>query len=300
MSSVKWEFPHPLLSAGRDDYSVGSFNIVEGIHRTSEGDFVFSFSYDLDCPGLEEYIENRNADVILKASSSSSKFRKEFSFDPGSCEIEAKIRKHDIAKSVEFTAYVVARGDDSFSLPEHNKEYYNGATFALRKGDILAVSSTVSVLLDDSQLQKPIASIFEIREYDGDKDLSADAIFSGDKIVVLLSPESYKKYDLLKRRHPSIRRSLSAIVTLPALVNAIELMRCEDSYQYESLRWFISVTMKLEKKGVDLNSDDAENYTSTELANKIYENITFDALNAIQTVLDRAIEPTFQELGGMD
>lgn len=300
MSSIKWEFPHPLLAAGRDDYSVGSFSIVEGSHRASAEDFIFSFSYDLNCPGLEKYIEDGNADVILSASSSSAKYRKEFCFTPGSHTIEASIQKHDIVKSVEFTAYIVAHGDDAFCLPEHNKEYYNGATFSLRKGDILAFSSTISVLLDDSQLQRPIASIFEIREYSGDRELSADAIFTEDKIVVILSPESYKKYDLLKRRHPSIRRSLSAIVTLPALVNAIELMRCEESSQYESLRWYISISTKLEKKGIDLNGDDAENYTSTELANKIYEDIIFDALNAIQTVLDRAIEPTFQELGGID
>ena len=300
MSSIKWEFPHPLLAAGRDDYSVGSFNIVEGSHRSNTEDFIFSFSYVLDCPGLEKYIEDGNADVILNASSSSAKFRKEFCFVPGTHTIETPIKKNDIVKSVEFTAYVVAHGDDSFCLPEHNKEYYNGATFSLRKGDILAFSSTISVLLDDSQLQKPIASIFEIREYSGERDLSADAIFSEDKIVVILSPESYRKYDLLKRRHPSIRRSLSAIVTLPALVNAIELMRCEETSQYENLRWYVSISTKLEKKGIDLNGDDADNYTSTELANKIYEDIIFDALSAIQTVLDRAIEPTFQELGGID
>ena len=77
-------------------------------------------------------------------------------------------------------------------------------------------------------------------------------------------------------------------------------MRCEESSQFERLRWYISISTKLEKKGIDLNGDDVENYTSTELANKIYEDIVFDALNAIQTVLDRAIEPTFQELGGID
>ena len=300
MSSIKWEFPHPLLAAGRDDYSVGSFNITEGSHRTTGEEFIFSFSYNLDCPGLERYIESGNADVILNASSSSAKYRKEFSFAPGERMIEAAIPKNDIVKSVEFTAYVVARGDNAFCLPEHNKEYYNGAAFSLRKGDILAFSSTISILLDDSQLQKPIASIFFFFLYSGDKDISADAIFTEDKIVVILSPESYKKYDLLKRRHPSIRRSLSAIVTLPALVNAIELMRCEESSQYENLRWYVSISAKLEKKGIDLDGEDAENYTSTELANKIYEDIVFDALNAIQTVLDRAIEPTFQELGGID
>ena len=58
MSSIKWEFPHPLLAAGRDDYSVGSFSIVEGNHRSTAEDFIFSFSYDLNCPGLEKYIED--------------------------------------------------------------------------------------------------------------------------------------------------------------------------------------------------------------------------------------------------
>lgn len=300
MSSIKWEFPHPLLGADRDDYSYGSFNILEGSHHATADDFIFSFSYNLDCPGLEKYIENGNADVILNASSSAAKFRKEFHFSLGSHSLEAPIPKNDIVKNVEFTAYIVAHGDDSFCLTEHNKDYYNGASFSLRKGDILAISSTITIQIDDSQLQKPIASIFEIREYAGEKDVRAQAVFSEEKIIVLLSPESYRKYDLLKRRHPSIRRSLSAVVTMPALVNAIELMRCEGAAQYEGLRWYNSISMKLTKKGIDINSEDADGFTSTELANIIYEDIVFDALNAIQTVLDRAIDPIFQELGGMD
>lgn len=301
MSSIKWEFPHPLLAIGRDDYSSGSFVINEGNHRTSGDDFVFSFNYELHCPGLEKYIASGKASVILSVSSSSAKYRKDFRFESGSNSIEAKVRKDDIVKSVEFVAYIVSCGEDSsFCLPEHNKEYYNGASFVLRKGDILALSSTISILIDDSQLQRPIASIFEIREYDGNAEKAADAFFNEEKIVIVLSKESYKKYDLLKRHHPSIRRALSAIVTLPALVNAIELMRCEESTQYETLRWYNAIAVKLSNKGIDINGEDIEGYSSTELANLIYGDITYDALNSIQTILDRAIEPTFQELGGID
>lgn len=300
MSSKKWEFPHPLLAAGRDDYSNGSFNIIEGSHRTTAEAFIFSFRYDLDCPGLEEYIKNGNADVVLNVSSSAAKFRKEFCFSADAHTIEVPIQKNDIVKSVEFTAYVVAHGDDSFRLPEHNAEYYNSATFSLRKGDILAISSTISVLLDDSQLQKPIASIFNICEYTGDEEIGARVNFT-EKIEVYLAPKAYRQYDLLKQRHPSLRRALSAIVTLPALVNAIELMRCEDdeSRQHERDRWYLSIHTKLEKKGIDLNDEDMT-MTSTEVANIIYEDIIFDALNSIKTILDRTIDPEFQELGGMD
>ena len=300
MSSKKWEFPHPLLAAGRDDYSHGSFDIIEGSHRTAAEIFIFSFRYDLNCPGLEEYIKNGNADVVLNVSSSAAKFRKEFCFSADSHTVEVPIQKNDIVKNVEFTAYVVAHGDDSFRLPEHNAEYYNNATFSLRKGDILAISSTISVLLDDSQLQKPIASIFNICEYTGDEEISARVNFT-EKIEVYLAPKTYRQYDLLKQRHPSLRRALSAIVTLPALVNAIELMTCGDdeSRQYERDRWYLSIHTKLEKKGIDLN-DENMTMTSTEVANIIYEDIIFDALNSIKTILDRTIDPEFQELGGMD
>ena len=300
MSSNKWEFPHPLLADGRDDYSSGSFSIMEGEHQTTTEDFIFFFSYSLDCPGLEAYIESGMADVVLDVSSSAAKYRKEFRFSLDTHTAKATIQKNDIVKSVDFTAYVIARGDKAFCLPEHNKDYYNGVAFSLRKGDILAFSSTISIKLDDSQLQKPIASIFEIREYNGEKDKRLDAIFTEDKIAVILSHDSYQQYDLLKRRHPSIRRSLSAIVTLPALVNAIEMMRCEDASQYEDLRWYLSITAKLNNMGIDLNSEETEDYKSTELANIIYGDIVSDALHAIQAVLDRAIDPTFQELGGID
>ncbi len=301
MSSKKWEFPHPLLAAGRDDYSHGSFDIIEGSHRTAAEAFIFSFRYDLNCPGLEEYIKNGKADVVLNVSSSAVKFRKEVCFPTDSHTVEVPIPKNDIAKSVEFTAYVVAHGDDSFRLPEHNIEYYNGATFSLRKGDILAISSTISVLLDDSQLQKPIASIFNISEYTGDEEISARAFFTDGKIEVALAPKTYRQYDLLKQCYPSLRRALSAIITLPALVNAIELMCCEDdeSRQHERDRWYLSIQTKLKKRGIDLNDGDI---TSTEIANIIYEDIVFDALNSIQSTIDmiREKDRAFQELGGPD
>lgn len=300
MSSMKWEFPHPLLASGRDDYSVGRFSLVEGNHRTTNDSFVFSFKYDLDCPGLEEYIKNGNADVILKASSSAAKYRDQFVFLHGKNTVEVPIIKNSIVKNVEFTAIIVAHGDEAFCLPEHNEEYYKGASFSLRRGDILAFSDTIIIPIDDSQLQKPIASIFEIREDTRKIPKDNDATFDGEKIVVFLSPESYKRYDLLKKRHPHIRRALSAIVTLPALAEAIDRMRCEEYAQYEKLRWYNSIVVKLAKMGIDFSSEEAENYSATELANMIYGNIVSDALNAIQTVLDRAIDPSFQELGGID
>ena len=299
MNSIKWEFPHPLLADGRDDYSIGSFSLIEGTHGEEGNLFIFSFQYELNCPGLEKYIDDGKADVILNVASSASKYRNQFHFDRDSKSLKVRIAKNDIAKTVEFTAFIVARGDTNFSLLEHNALYYNGASFSLRKGDMLALSSTIIVQIDDSQLQKPIASIFTISEDTKKTGKGADAFFDDDKIVVFLSSDSYKKYDLLKKRHPHIRRSLSAIITLPALVNAIELMKDEDSRKYENLRWYKSIYTKLAKE-VDLDSEDFIGRCSVELANLIYGDIVFDALTAIQTVLDRAIDPTFQELGGID
>lgn len=294
MNSTKWDFPHPLLIDGNDDYTLGSFSLVEGKHITKEDEFEFCFTYNLNCPGLEKYIQEHHAEIEIFASSSLAKFRERRCFSHGETTLHFHIPKNDIVKAVDFTAFIVAAGDDKFILPEHNPEYYHGTTFALRKGDILAISSTITVDLDDSELQKPLMSIFKISE---SSDNNATPNFDDDKIEILLPKETYSTYDKLKAHYPTIRRNLSAVVTLSALSDAIEIMRLEDAFQYQGYRWFRALSNRLAQHGIDISETELP---SMEIANLIYGDIISDALNSLKDLLDKVLDEDFTELGALD
>lgn len=296
MRNAKWDFPHPLLIEGNDDYTTGSFALVEGKHITKGDKFEFSFAYKLICPGLEKYILEHRAEVEIFASSSTAKFRERRCFPYGETTIRFHIPKNDIVKAVDFTAFIIANGDDKFVLPEHNPEYYHGAAFSLRKGDILAISSTVTVDLDDSELQKPLTSIFRISET---VDSNVMPNFDDDKIEIFLPIETYGTYDKLKAHYPTIRRNLSAVVTLSALTEAIEIMRFEDIIQYQGYRWFRALSNRLAQHEIDIRETEMQ---SMEIANLIYGDIVSDALNSLKNLLDKVYDDgdDLTELGALD
>lgn len=296
MNSSKWDFPHPLLMEDNDDYISGSFSLIEGKHITREKEFDFCFTYELNCPGLEKYIQDCCAEVEIFASSSAAKFRERRCVPRGEKTIHFHVPKNDIVKAIDFTAFIVAAGDNKFFLPEHNPEYYHGASFTLRKGDILAISSTISVNLDDSELQKPLTSIFKISESTAD---NATPNFNDDKIEIFLPIETYGTYDKLKAHYPTIRRNLSAVVTLSALTEAIEIMKCEDTTLYQGYRWFRALTNRLVQHGIDVEETEMQ---SMEIANLIYGDIISDALNSLKNLLGKVYDDgdDLTELGALD
>jgi len=283
MRNSKWEFPHPLLTEGRDDYTSGTFQIEEHEHKEVDDDFIFCFAYALNCPGLEAYINEGGAKVIIQAFSSNAKLRRKYEFGVGEAAIFIRIKKDAIVKSVDFTAFIVAVRNDSFSLPEHNKEYYGDVIFSLRKGDLLAESRTVTINLDDTELQKPISSIFWItRNVDGCV-YAVESNFNVDRIEIYLSPALYDSYDRLKRAHPSVRRNLSAAVMLPVLVEALGIMNSEGWADYSVYRWYASLKKSLDKHEIDLDTSDLG---TTTIANMIFGDIMLDAMNSVESLLN--------------
>jgi hypothetical protein len=289
MPSTKREFPHPLLAANRDDYIDCNFSIAEGNHTTDDKEFVFSFGYELNCPGLEAYLQEGKAYALISVASIAAKFRSSFRFDTSNNDIHINIRKNDLVKSVEFQAFIIANGDDRFSLPEHNKAYYEGASFELRKGDILAESGIVKIELDDSELQKPLTSIFNIVQAPPEQIEPIVPNFYDDKIQISVSQATYLAYDSLRREHSSIRRNLSAVITLPVLVEAIELMCTESeddtdgSNEYSNYRWFRALDKRFSQFGIDIFDD---TLSRTTIANKIYGDIIKDAVVSVKSRLE--------------
>lgn len=212
------------------------------------------------------------------------------------------VTKMDIVGSV-----IAAHNIDKFRCDgEFNDLYFGTATFEIRKGDILATEDSRSVYVDDTELEKPISSIFEISRHD---DQESDVVpnFEDEKIQIFLKNELYELYYKFKDFNNGVlRRYAAGVIVYPVLVEAVGYVishyqngdESDDGIGYSSKRWFRAIDHKADAKGIDLRS--YEGYPTT-LANDMLGDIALDALKSFKDTLDSEMNSgETQMIGGVD
>lgn len=307
MKSVKIEFPNPMLAAGRDDY-IGScmFHTVfseEDIAVTAD-DIVVPIKYTLVCDGIQKLIDNEKAVVVVTAKCNTSSFSRLFPFPKNETAIELHIPKYSVVKRIEIVGAIIAASDiDGYECDdEFNSLYFGAHTFDVRKGDILATENSRLIYIDDSELEKPISSVFNINKVANQED---DVVpdYSEDKIDINLREDLYNLYYNFKDfNNGSLRRYITGIIVYPVLAEAITKICAH--YQYnsdevnEDNRWFRAIEHKAAKIGVKL-----EQYidSPTQLANRLLGNVSFDALRNLKDMLESEMNSgESQIIGGVD
>jgi hypothetical protein len=307
MKSQKNEFPNPVLAAGRDDYiaacQFGTVFDPEKIVVTSD-DIIIPISYSLVCNGLQQLIDDNKALAVIGIKSSSSSYSRLFIFPKEETAMELHIPKFKVVKRIELTGSIIATAamNDFKCEGEFNDLYFSSSTFEIRKGDVLAKEDTRIIYVDDTELEKPIASIFNInRTPSQEDDVMPD--FSGDKIEINLKEELYNLYFNFKDfNNGSLRRYITSVIVYPVLVEAIskicEFYREDLDDGSDDKRWFRAIEGKAQKLGISFNTYQD---STTLLANKLLGDIALDALKSFKDTLDSEINNgETQMLGGVD
>lgn len=284
MRNQQQEYPHAYLAEGRNDYSQGSFALSLEEQSVTSDNFVLKFIYSLDCAGLQQYIAAGKAKVVMRVKSPAASFRKNYEFDVCTNRCAISIPKQDVAKSIKAQAFIVAAEEtDSFALPEHNQTYFHGIKFSLRKGDLLGESAEFEFKLDDTELQKPISSIFTI-QCNEDTTESMVPNFEGEKIVIYLSQRLYDVYFAMRKKH-EFRRYLSAVIVVPALVEALTLMQVsQEDASIENRRWYRAIQSKLPK--VEVTDIVEPGIPLATIANRLLGDVAYEALYSLKETID--------------
>lgn len=309
MKSVKNEFPNPVLAEGRDDYisscRFATFFDADKVIVTDEN-IEIPINYILECKGLEELVGEGRAKVVISIRSSAASYSELESFENNSTSLQLHVPKFDVVKRIELKGAVIAtEAIHNFSCPgEFNELYFGSATFDIRKGDILATEDSRTIYVDDSELEKPISSVFNITRRDNEDD-EIEPDFQDEKINIFLSPELHRLYnEFIHFNNGSLRRYAASIIVYPVLVEAITVIcGCEqdlsgDSEYYKSRRWYRAIEKKAEK--YNFNFED-ENMAKTSLANKLLGEICSDAMKSFKDTLDtEANSGETEYMGGID
>ncbi len=307
MKSVKREFPNPVLADGRDDYieSCKFYTIFEpsNISVTTDN-IVIPIAYMLVSNGLQKLIEAEKAVVVVSVKSSASSYSRLFKFPKGTTSMEVSVPKFSVVKRIEISGAIVAATVISqFRCEgEFNEMYFGSTTFNLRKGDILAREDSRMIYLDDSELEKPIASIFNINKVQNqDDEIIPD--YSGEKIEINIKEDLFKLYwDFKDFNNGTLRRYVTGIIVFPVLIEAIakiqEVLREGGDGELEEKRWFRAIEKKAERFGIDLNNYQDSCVT---LADKMLGEISFDALRSLKDTLESEMNSgETQMIGGVD
>ena len=306
MKSVRNEFPNPVLAAERDDYiescSFGTVFQTSEIEVTAD-EIIIPITYSLVCNGLQALIDSEQAVVAVSVKSSAASYSRLFCFPKGETAMRISIPKFGVVKRIELGGSIIARTPiTGFKCDgEFNDLYFGNSTFEIRKGDILAREDSRVIYVDDTELEKPLASIFNINNgHDQDDHILPD--FGGDKVEINLCEPLYKLYtDFIEFNNGALRRYVTGIIVYPVLVEA--LARICESYQMgngedHDKRWFRAIELKAERKGINL-SQYFDSYTT--LANQLLGDISLDALQRLKDILESELNSgESQVMGGRD
>lgn len=312
MKAVKYEFPNPVLAANRDDY-IATCKFITFVHENKiaveDDNIKVPVSYELVCDGIQKLLDSEKAKAVVRVISSAASYSRIFFFNKGKTETVLFIPKYSVVNKFSVSISVVANEDiKAFNCKnEFNELYFSNLSFEIRRGDILAASEDRIIYVDDTELEKPISSIFNIISRD---DLTFDEIdtdYTGEKIAVYLSKELYQLYnEFTSFNNGVLRRYAIGIIVYPVLVEA--LAKIEESYKespdeaeentVRTHRWSRAIDCKAKQFDINL-SDLQESYTA--VANKLLGDVSSDALKSFKDALeDELNNGENQNIGGND
>lgn len=304
MSLRKMDFPYPILKNGSLDYinCYLDFRLYEDKQPIIQGkNIIIETEYDISCPSIQKLIDNKQAKAILVAESPFASFRKIFDFDINK-KITIKIDKNKVIKNINLMLQIVAnKGISTFSLPEHNKEFFGDLTFSLKKGDIIALSEEIIVRLDASELEKPLSSVITVSHISEIEYMHID--FNSDKIKVVLKSEIYYKYyDSKRYNNGTFNKVVTSMLFLPVITEAISNVKgfLEHDEEFESsleLKWVKSIINRANKLGINLQEEQG----MVIVANKILGDLLDNSIDSLDSIINNiSNNADIIEEGGID
>ena len=142
MKNNLMEYPHPVLVPGGKDFTDSSFSMSLIEQNDENKELVFKFKCELKCESLKEMISKGALKIIIKITCPRTSYRisdRAISLDI----IEVSIPKDQVNDTVFVQGMIVSAMDGvEYKLDDFNQKYFGEQIFVLKKGDIVAPTSS--------------------------------------------------------------------------------------------------------------------------------------------------------------
>ena len=282
-------YPHPVLNAQTDDFKHKKAKFDIRISQKIEGmNYKLHCNVDLSESNLEDLLSHDLVTFAVKVVCSTTRYRRVFQFN--SLEHVITLPSTYVEKKVEISTYIIATNAiDSYSSQAFHDDY-EGASFSIFQGDILAEGSEYTLNIEkkiDPLVKVP--SIFTIVFNDDKKTPPIDVKSIGDKIIITLDKANFNKYKMLKQlqnQYGQLAALSSSLFILPAFVIILDDIRKElVTFQNDTdaikewiedkendHRWFKVINTKLKELEIDLTEPDNIMDSSLVIAQKLLGN----------------------------
>ena len=242
--------PYPVLAAFRDDYLNAAFNAeVRGFEEF--GSLRVQVGFELREPYLKRLISDGRAEYAVHVECPSSSYREYFRTREDS--FSKTLDRGDVRKYVEVCTFIVARDSIAgFRSPNFHPDY-EGVSFDIRRGDILAVGQSRRIDIKEADDMSRRASILNVmRAEESQRDSMSVNTDGESSVLISLRPDVYDAYALLGDGEQG--DLVLSLVILPALQAVLARMK-EVAHEpaYTEREWFKSIAEILGRSGLTLD-----------------------------------------------
>lgn len=273
-------YPHPVLAYFSDDLVRCAFQATVMFDQTINL-YRLSITGVLSNAELKSMIENGLAAFAVHVECSSTRYRRIWTSRNNAFTIEVPC--YCVEGNVDVCIFVVALDSVDDYRNEKFHEDYEGRSFRVNKGDVLAVAEDRHFLAENRRdLLRNIPSIFTVSRATAPDSDSIDYELLGDKITIKLRSEIYDQYIGLSQA-PHLYALLLSVAVVPVLTEVInEIFRSADpDSEFGDKRWYRVLRRRMAEIGFNADEGDP-GVSSVVIAQRLLENRLEKAVSTIE------------------
>jgi len=238
-------YPHPVL--GNEDDLGGIFQVAPFHYELKKDEVILNPTFNLKNATVDDLLKKGGASFVAEVECRSTFFRT--SFSTRNTAERFAIPSKFLRERVTVGFYVCADQDIRGYKPAECHPDYEGASFDIEAGDVLAVGGYTSFIAEKNfdPLRPPVSSFMSIREgnhHEGPMQVD----YETEKITIILSKADWRNY-MGVRGQKLAEGALHASIVFPVLVDAIHQMQSGNS-DYGDMNWFGRLEAILDAKGL--------------------------------------------------
>lgn len=278
--STRRDFPHPVLDPTGKDYPDCGFQAATIVEQTPDA-FSIDVAFDVGSRSIASLLKKGRANYALQVHCPRTAFRRSYVSSKRSWDIE--IPESLLRDTFSVTPLVVSAADFRYQSKEF-APIFRGLVFSIRRGYVMAIGPTLEYPAEkDIDALSHLGSIFQVIR---NKKKNAELVeydFESPKILILLPPEQFARYNLYRNRRPYTDLFVTSLI-LPGLTLALEYLNLlategsEGESADESLpRWQRALDKRLQELGLN-DFDSSESFA---VAQRLLDNPMRRAFAAI-------------------
>ena len=241
-------FPHPVLSAGSQDFETGEFDVDLVVEEEPSTGVVFvDHKVALTEPSIRKFVESGSASIGLFVRCDDTYYAelRRISWPKGRTDFAAG----ELLNRVTVRPLIWLNSDLRDWNPEGIHPEFQPPV-SLLNGDVVGVGAEQIFTVGQAKLAA-LESIFVLQSVAEIPEGSVRVDPDAERVQIRVGPETHKAISLLRQQKNGLAVLLNGVY-LPAVMEVLDLLGRDADYS--NRRWYLAFTAKCDATGIDVNN----------------------------------------------